>query len=87
LLRWSRWLRSDDIPEGRAWTWRIAGVHAGGEIAFPQVPLALDGFDFNVIGADTTASVTFLTTAKLPAGYGDVATQAADRHQRPADHP
>lgn len=64
----------DDIPEGRAWSWRIASAHAGSEVAFPVLPPARDGFDFNVIGGDTS-SVSVLTTAKLPAGYDDVETR------------
>lgn len=65
----------DDIPEGRAWSWRIAGAHEGSELAFPELPLARDGFDFNLQGGDT-ASVDVLTTAKLPVGYGELATRA-----------
>ncbi len=68
----------DDIPEGRAWSWRIAGAHVllpeSSELAFPVLPAARDGFEFNVIDGDT-ASVSVLTTAKLPAGYGDAATR------------
>lgn len=65
----------DDIPEGRAWTWRIVGGRDGTQVVFPQLPPARDGFDFNVIDGDTVAVHT-LTTAKLPAGYDDAAVRA-----------
>lgn len=65
----------DDIPEGRAWTWRIAGAHDGAALAFPALPVARDGFDFNVADGDS-ASVNVLTTARLPSGYDDPAVRA-----------
>lgn len=64
----------DDIPEGRGWSWRIVSAHDGSSLAFPVLPPARDGFDFNVIDGDS-AAVSLLTTAKLPAGYGDIATR------------
>jgi hypothetical protein len=74
LVRAELHVYRDDIPEGRAWTWRIVGGRAGTAIEFPELPLARDGFEFNVIDGDTV-SVHALTTAKLPVGYDDVNTR------------
>lgn len=56
----------DDIPEGRAWSWRIVAPHGGTKVSYPRLPN--DGFDFNPAEGDTV-SISQLTTARLPAGY------------------
>ena len=75
LIRAELHVYRDDIPEGRAWSWRIVGGRAGTAIEFPELPFARDGFDFNVLEGDSV-SVHALTTAKLPIGYDDLATRA-----------
>jgi hypothetical protein len=56
----------DDIPEGRAWQWRLVAPRTGTSVAYPTLPN--DGFDFNPTAGDTI-TIRELSTAKLPAGY------------------
>lgn len=57
----------DDIPEGHAWTWRLAGARGTATaLAFPTLPKVM-GFDFTPSEGDTIV-VNDLTTARLPEG-------------------
>jgi hypothetical protein len=57
----------DDIPEGRAWRWKLSAPRTTTTVAFPILPS--DGFDFNPAAGDTIA-VSDIALAKLPGGYG-----------------
>lgn len=66
LVRAAISVHRDDIPEGHAWTWRIAGARGTATaIAFPTLP-KLMGFEFMPTDGDTIV-VNELTTARLPA--------------------
>ena len=63
----------DDIPSGRAWTWRIVAPRSGTTVLLPKLPN--DGFDYNPSGSDT-ASVDELTTELVPGGYSAIRANA-----------
>jgi hypothetical protein len=72
------------IPDGRAWTWRIA--QARGPVPHVVLPtLPSEGFDFNPQSGDTIG-IGEITNAKLIGGYAGLRTFAFDdlpRHLAP----
>src|SRR4029079_3027308 len=59
----------DDIPAGRAWTWRMIAPRSATRVVYPQLPSF--GFDFTPSGTDTIV-IDELTTASVPGGYAAV---------------
>jgi hypothetical protein len=77
----------DDLPEGRAWKWRMAMPRQASPddvrttVAFPALPIG--AFDLNPQGTDVVV-VSELTSIRLPdpLGYADVRTHAFDDVRR-----
>jgi len=66
----------DALPEGRAWSWRLAGARgAAPTVTFPKLPN--EGFDFNPHAGDTIV-VDEVTNAKLAGGYPAIRAHAFD---------